>query len=120
MSRLPRLYSDLARWGVIQADTLELLTKLPESSVDAVITDPPYGISFNGMAWDGKQMRDVAASAHPKASGPEAFEYFSHLWGVEAFRVLKPGGHLVSFGAARTFHRLTSAIEDTGSRSATC
>lgn len=114
MSGLPYLYSDLTRWGVVQTDTLQLLPKLPAGSVDAVVSDPPYGIDMGGMAWDGKQMRNLAGGRISGLTHPEAFEHFTYLWAVEALRILKPGGHLICFGAPRTFHRVTSAIEDVG------
>lgn len=77
-------------WG----DSLTKLKELEANSVDAVVTDPPYGLSFMGKKWD----YDVPSVA---------------LW-KEVFRVLKPGGHCLSFGGTRTYHRLASAIEDAG------
>lgn len=67
---------------------------MPENSVDAVVTDPPYGLKFMGKKWD----YDV-----PK----------KEMW-LEVLRVLKPGGHLLSFGGTRTYHRLACSIEDAG------
>ena len=76
------------------ADCLTLLPTLPENSIDAVVTDPPYGLSFMGKAWDkGVPSADV--------------------W-REVLRVLKPGGHLLAFAGTRTQHRMASAIEDAG------
>jgi len=75
-------------------DALEQLRLLPESSVDAVVTDPPYGLSFMGKDWD-----------HGIPGEP--------FW-REALRVSRPGAHLLAFGGTRTFHRLTCAIEDAG------
>tara|TARA_R110002020_G_scaffold302595_1_gene517946 strand:- start:9066 stop:10661 length:1596 start_codon:yes stop_codon:yes gene_type:complete len=84
----------LGRHTLTCGDCLEVLRSLPESSVDAVVTDPPYGIGFMGKDWDC----DVPGDA----------------FAVEALRVLKPGGHLIAFAATRTVHRLTVAIEDAG------
>lgn len=78
------------------ADALDLLPTLPDASVDAIITDPPYELAFLGKSWD--------------ASG---IAYNVDLW-RECLRVLKPGGHLAAFGAPRTYHRMTVAIEDAG------
>lgn len=69
---------------------------LADSSVDAVVTDPPYELGFMGKRWD--------------ASG---VAYDVELW-REALRVAKPGAHLLAFGGSRTYHRLTCAIEDAG------
>src|SRR5699024_2671845 len=70
------------------------MRNLPESSVDAIVTDPPYGLGFMGAKWD----------ALPPGKD----------WAEECLRVLKPGGHLLAFGGTRTWHRLAVAIEDAG------
>lgn len=107
MSRasLPPLYGNPEKWALIQADSLSFLRKLPSESIDAVVTDPPYGIAM--AAWDG-------GTATKKLSKPEGFEAFSRAWATELLRVMKPGSHLIAFGAARTAHRLTTGIEDAG------
>jgi len=79
---------------LITGDSLEKLKGLPENSVDSIVTDPPYGLSFMGKKWD----YDVPSK---------------ELW-VEAMRVLKPGGHLLSFAGSRTYHRMAVNIEDAG------
>lgn len=75
-------------------DCLEVLRTLADSSVDAIVTDPPYGLSFMGKRWD----YDVP--------GVE-------VW-AECLRVLKPGGHLLAFAGTRTQHRMAVRIEDAG------
>jgi len=75
-------------------DCLEVLRTLPDCSVDAVVTDPPYGLSFMGKKWD----YDVPAV---------------EVW-AECLRVLKPGGHLLAFAGTRTQHRMAVRIEDAG------
>jgi site-specific DNA-methyltransferase (adenine-specific) len=77
-------------------DCRDVLAELPDASVDAVCTDPPYELNFMGKAWD----RTGVA-------------YDVTVW-REALRVLKPGGHLLAFGGTRTWHRLTVAVEDAG------
>ena len=79
---------------LLHGDCLERLRELPDGSVDACVTDPPYGLSFMGKAWD----YDV----------PQA-----EVW-REVLRVLKPGGHLLAFAGTRTQHRMAVAIEDAG------
>ena len=79
---------------VIQGNNLEILPQIPDASVDAVVTDPPYGLAFMGKAWD-KTLPDP------------------QTW-VEALRVLKHGGHALIFGAPRLYHRLACAVEDAG------
>jgi len=79
---------------IICGDSLVELKKLSENSVDSICCDPPYGLSFMGKKWD----YDVPSV---------------EMW-KEALRVLKPGGHLLSFGGSRTYHRMAVAIEDAG------
>ena len=82
------------RFIVYEGDNLDHLKTLPEGGVDSVVTDPPYGIDYMASEWDG--------------SVPAV-----DLW-REVFRVLKPGGFLLSFGGTRTYHRMVVAVEDAG------
>jgi hypothetical protein len=75
-------------------DCLEVMRTLPDASVDAVVTDPPYGLAFMGKRWD----YDVPSV---------------EIW-AECLRVLKPGGHLLAFAGTRTQHRMAVRIEDAG------
>lgn len=79
---------------LIHGDCLEELKNIPENSVDSIVTDPPYGLSFMGKKWD----YDVPSV---------------EIW-RECIRVLKPGGHLLAFGGTRTYHRMVVNIEDAG------
>lgn len=91
----------MTAWRIIEGDCLEALRELDAESVDAVATDPPYSLAFMGKAWD----------SHPS---PAAFQAWCREWAAECLRVLRPGGHLLAFGGTRTYHRLTSGIEDAG------
>jgi site-specific DNA-methyltransferase (adenine-specific) len=121
-------------------DCLEVLRGLPANSIDSVVTDPPYGIRFMGKSWDGQDIEDRAAyrasmPSHANACGPNgghrsiaaeagkydltpagmrAFQAFTLEWATECLRVLKPGGHLLSFAAARTYHHMAVGIEMAG------
>lgn len=86
---------------LLHGDCIEVMGSMPDCSVDAVVTDPPYGLRFMGREWDG--FSDAAA-----------FQEWCRRWAVEALRVLRPGGHLVAFGGTRTYHRLTAGLEDAG------
>jgi DNA modification methylase len=75
-------------------NNIDKLKELPDNFVDSIITDPPYGISFMNKKWD----YDVPSV---------------EFW-KEVYRVLKPGGHILSFGGTRTYHRMVVNIEDAG------
>jgi DNA modification methylase len=75
-------------------DCLDVLRTMADNSIDAIVTDPPYGLSFMGKKWD----YDVPDEA---------------VW-RECLRVLKPGGHLLAFAGTRTQHRMAVRIEDAG------
>jgi site-specific DNA-methyltransferase (adenine-specific) len=84
----------MGKYKLINADCLEAMTRAKPESVDAIVTDPPYGLAFMGKQWD-----------HGVPGAP--------FWEA-ALRVAKPGAHLLAFGGTRTYHRLACAIEDAG------
>jgi DNA modification methylase len=79
---------------LMQGDNILSLKKLPENSIDSIVTDPPYGLSFMNKKWD--------------------YEVPSVEFWQEVLRVLKPGGHVLSFGGTRTYHRMVVNMEDAG------
>ena len=79
---------------VFNDDCLNVLREMPDNSVDSIVTDPPYGISFMAKKWD----YDVPSVK---------------VW-KEALRVLKPGGHALIACGTRTQHRMVCNIEDAG------
>lgn len=100
---------------LLEGDCLELLGTLEAGSVDAIVTDPPYGIGLKGARWDSTSIRESAAEAGYDRLGPnEAFGVWCQLWGEQCLRVLKPGGQLLAFGSPKTVHRLECGIEDAG------
>jgi len=94
-------------WRLVRAEAIEFLASEAPHSVDAVVTDPPYGIGFGGERWDSLRRADGSSSG-------EAFEAWTRAWATACLRTLKPGGFLVAFGAPRTVHRLAAGIEDAG------
>jgi DNA modification methylase len=106
------------RWRIEHADCLLALPKLDAASVDALITDPPYGINFNGMVWDRPAKLDPTRlpgrRRRPNTNPIEAFQEFSRQWSSAALHGLKPGGHLAAFAAPRTAHRLACGLEEAG------
>jgi site-specific DNA-methyltransferase (adenine-specific) len=100
---------------LIEGDCFEVLAKLEPESVDAIITDPPYGIGFQHESWDSAAIREAVAQAgHDRLSPNEAFEAWCRIWATECQRVMKPGAFLAAFGSPRTYHRLACGVEDAG------
>ena len=99
---------------ILHGDCVEEMRQLPEASVHAVVTDPPYGINFMGKAWDapGGMLGQMATGYADNDNA--AFGAWCETWLTECLRVLKPGGHLLAFGGTRTWHRLACAVEDAG------
>ena len=78
MSKLAAYSDKTGRWALIEADALVTLAKLPDACVDAVITDPPYGIDFHRETWDGA---DIRRAAHTEdLSAAEALERWTRAW----------------------------------------
>src|SRR5438270_3406241 len=102
--------------GAFGVDYHQRAAELPRQSVDAIVCDPPYGIDFQGKRWDGRAIRDSAAttSTRQQLSASEAFQEWTRSWAAECLEVLRPGGHLLAFGSPRTFHRLACGLEDAG------
>ena len=75
---------------------IDLMAEMPDCSIDAIITDPPYELGFMNKSWDST-----------------GIAYNTDVWS-HCLRILKPGGHLLAFGGSRTYHRLAVAIEDVG------
>jgi DNA modification methylase len=117
---------------VIQGDCVRLMgVWMPPNSIDAIVTDPPYGLEFMGREWDklgGPHWRTDRAPDKtgrgswfgdnhdsPRYGGkPRDQQAWHERWAIEAYRVMKPGGHVLAFGGTRTYHRLACALEDAG------
>lgn len=124
--------------ALYQGDCLQVLRQLADNSIDAIVTDPPYGLEFMGKDWDAPWKGDVrqpgdanytdSASRHTQfvrygmsagyggdlAAKMRGFQAWCEGWARECLRVLKPGGHLLAFSGSRTYHRMACAIEDAG------
>lgn len=125
---------------IIHGDCMTEMAQMDADSIDAIVTDPPYGLEFMGKAWDGEAIRGAAwereargPAAHRLASGRtttgftqsdyagaydysknEDYQAWTLSWATQALRVIKPGGSMLCFGGTRTFHRLTCGLEDAG------
>ena len=120
-------------------DCRQVMATLDAASVDAIVCDPPYGLSFMGKEWDSFKPGDIAMRRNPAMDAVNAgasrqggrqracsdyqkrqrrdmlaFQEAMESVFLEALRVAKPGAHLLAFGGTRTYHRLACAIEDAG------
>ncbi|KAK6697721.1 hypothetical protein SNK04_013816 [Fusarium graminearum] len=118
-------------------DCLEVMRGMAANSVDAIVTDPPYGLEFMGKSWDApwkgdtRQRDDANFSSGDRKHGlvrhgmgasyggnvlqnMQAFQDWCEAWARECLRVLKPGGHMLAFSGSRTYHRTAAGIEDAG------
>ena len=116
-------------WRLLTGDCLDVLATLEPESIDACVTDPPYGISFMGKQWDNfRRARNAAdvsrdsvhgrfsACAPASASESDSLRYqaWTQQWATAVMRVLKPGAHAVVCASPRMGHRVTCGLEDAG------
>ncbi len=129
-------------WRLLTGDCLDVLATLEPDSVDACVTDPPYGISFMGREWDTFMPATVEKMRTPKAFGADdanpnlrgrtgwagsaavaydrsaaaslKFHAWTQHWAEAVWRVLKPGAHAVVCASPRMGHRVTCGLEDAG------
>ena len=132
----------MASWRLLTGECLDVLATLEPDSVDACVTDPPYGISFMGREWDTFTPATVEKMRTPKAFGSDeanpnlrgrtgwagsaAVAYdrsaaaslksqaWTQQWAEAVLRVLKPGAHAVVCASPRMGHRVTCGLEDAG------
>lgn len=114
----------MADWLIENGDCLEVLKGTPDNTFDSIVTDPPYGVEAEsgamlGQVAKGHERRGGFAygGAHTRGYAehdPVAFQKWFTTVSCEMLRVLKPGAHLISFGSARTYHRMAVALEDAG------
>ena len=122
---------------IINSDCFKAMQEMPDGCIDAIVTDPPYGLSFMGREWDSfdTDTRQPGDEHYLVAENPYGRSKVRYGWNqdksklaksmmafqeamtpifAEAMRVAKPGAHLLCFGGTRTFHRMACSIEDAG------
>lgn len=109
---------------LLLGDCLDKLKELEDNSIDSIVTDPPYGLSFMGKDWDKVKATKETQSQVVKGLGAGMkmttladnieFEKWVTEWSMECIRVLKPGGYMLAFGGSRMYHRLASGVENAG------
>lgn len=127
-------------WRLIHGELLGAVAEMADESVDAIVTDPPYGLGFMGKDWDspggtgdfpmrrthetntvntgasrqGGRQRSCDDFLKRQARDARSYQAWCEQWASALHRVLKPGGYLLAFGGTKTYHRLASGIEDAG------
>ena len=106
------------------SDCIDFMKKMPSNSIDTLICDPPYGLSFMGKKWDSFKARHNTKSQVVKNLGAGMrqttlqenlnFMYWTQDWATEALRVLKPGGTALIFAGSRTQHLVAMGMELAG------
>ena len=119
-----KLYSETGDFKLYHGSMLDMLQVIAPSSVDSIVTDPPYGLTTitkrfssenaapNVYGRDGSFARLTRGFMGKEWDG-SGIEYNVEAW-RKCFTVLKSGGYLLAFGGSRTFHRIACAIEDAG------
>jgi site-specific DNA-methyltransferase (adenine-specific) len=97
-----------------QGDCLEILSSIPESSVDLVFADPPYFLSNGGITCHAGKMVSVNKGDWDKSKGPDANHEFNRSWLAAAQRVLKPNGSIWVSGTAHVIHSVGFAMQQLG------
>jgi site-specific DNA-methyltransferase (adenine-specific) len=106
---------------VHHGDSRQVLKAIPAGSISAVITDPPYALETIVRRFGGPNAAPAQGRAFARMSG----RFLGHQWDNgsdafdpdywrEAWRVLKPGGHVIAASGTKTYHRLACAVEDAG------
>lgn len=108
---------------IINEDALKFLPMLDDNSIDLVLTDPPYFLDKMDDSWDEKKVASTkyhhvikslpAGMKFDREQGKNFYKWYCKV-ADEIIRVLKPGGFFFSFSSPRLYHRMVSAIDDTG------
>lgn len=110
---------------ILLGDNKKTLQNLADESIDSIVTDPPYGISFLGKEWDSKKATETTSKLATLQNLPSGMkhtsladdlefqEWLRQLW-RECYRVLKPGGYVLAFSAARTYHHTAMSLQTAG------
>jgi site-specific DNA-methyltransferase (adenine-specific) len=112
-------------WQIITGNNVDHLRQFPDNHFDSIVTDPPYGIAFLGKSWDSRKATETTSKiaqlqnlpsgmAHTSLADDLEFQYWMRDVFAECLRVLKPGGHLLAFSAARTYHHMAMAAQTAG------
>ncbi len=108
---------------ILEGDALKLFKKIPDNSIDLVLTDPPYFLDKLDSNWDLEEVNSKknmgvitslpAGMKFSREQGVNLYNWYSMI-AKEVHRVLKPGGYFFTFSSPRLYHRIASAVDDAG------
>lgn len=108
---------------IILGDSLEVLSKIKDNSIDVVLTDPPYFLDKLDNNWQHKQVESTrnqqiikslpAGMKFDRKQGQDFYKWYLKV-SEQIYRILKPGGFFFSFSSPRLYHRMASAVDDAG------
>ena len=96
------LFSFMPTWEIFEGDCVEVMKDIAPNSIDAIVTDPPAGISFMGKKWDSDK------------GGRDQWVTWMSGVALKCLILLKPGGHALVWALPRTSHWTATAWEDAG------
>jgi site-specific DNA-methyltransferase (adenine-specific) len=125
---------------ILQGDCRDVLKQIPDNTISACITDPPYNYEFIGHKWDAEEIKrrteriqdsKTLVKNIPYGSGLAGgvrnenwyervreniaeYETWCYEWGMEVYRALKPGGIVAVFNSTRTVAHVQVALENAG------
>jgi site-specific DNA-methyltransferase (adenine-specific) len=123
---------------LLNADSLKLLKQFPSDSIDACVSDGPFGIGIMGKEWDNFKPKALSNQSRNYQQGKDhklqsgrspsmhagqydmsrrgaiRFQEWCCMWATELYRVLKPGAYILMFCSPRMYHRLVCGVEDAG------
>ena len=101
--------------SITQGDSLELLKKIPDKSIDLVFADPPYNLQLRDTLYRPDQTTvEAVTNDWDKFDTYQAYDEFCLIWLKECKRVLKDGGALWVIGSYHNILRLGTSIQNLG------
>jgi len=107
-------YYDKDNITIYNSDCLEVMKGFEDNSIDSIVTDPPAGISFMGKEWDIFDKSMFGIKGQEGKDDLKGFQEFIYIVFLEAYRVLKPGGHCLVWAIPRTSHHTAMGLERAG------
>ena len=106
---------ELIRNTIIQGECVDVLSRLPDKSVDLVFADPPYNLQLGGgLTRPDQSTVDGVDDAWDRFDSFDAYDLFTHQWLTECRRVLKDDGAIWVIGSYHNIFRVGAILQDSG------